>query len=476
LHELAASLATSRQRRLEVDLPESLASLDYDRYRSIRSSRAAWLWNLEGAPFAVEPMHLGGRYRTRVRIDVLGEGPYEDGLPWRELTFQPGDFALPEGVAGLPLGAGFAGLRVLAPQRRPDAYSEFLVFHGASYFRGVGREHTFGASARGLALGTGERPGEEFPAFTQFVVEEPDTTDASIRLHALIESESLTGVYSFRATPGDEMVMDVDATLYPRRDLERVGYAPLTSMYMFAEGSGRRFDDFRGAVHDSDGLQIVTGAGERLWRPLLNPRKLQLSEFVDKDPRGFGLIQRRRQFERFGDLEARYDRRPSVWIEPLGVGWGDGSIVLVELPTDGETNDNIVAFWRPASPPRAGEPVRLQYRVRWCDRAPDDPSLGRVIATRSGLAQGSDARLIVVDFSGLPEGTSLASARPVATAGGGRELQSPRLEWLPGEGGIRAVFTLRLPEEVEHLDLSLQLVDSESADPLTEKWVYRWTR
>lgn len=477
LHEEAVSLAEAPARAVRVDLPERFTRLDYDTYRAIRRDPERRVWRGGERSFEFEPMHLGGRYRTRVDVSVaerdLPEGP-DGGPPWRTIRYDPADHVFPGDLEGLPAGSGHAGLRLFAPQRRPDEMDEFLVFHGASYFRGVGRDHAFGASARGLALGTASAEGEEFPAFTRFVVAEPEVGDAALVTHALLESESLTGVYTFRATPGEETVVEVDATLYPREDLEDVGFAPLTSMFYFGSASRRRFDDFRPRVHDSEGLQIVTGSGERLWRPLSNPAELQVSAFVDEDPRGFGLIQRARGFDAYGDVEARYDARPSVWVEPVGEGWGRGAVVLIEIPTDGEYNDNVVAFWRPEAPPRAGEPLRLRYRLRWCDRAPDGIDLGRVRATRTGKDPGGGGRLVIVDFDGVPDG----EPRVVASADGGAAILATRLEALPdgARGATRVILTLAADDGGGATDLSLQLVDDASSAPLTEKWIHRWSR
>lgn len=45
------------------------------------------------------------------------------------------------------------------------------------------------------------------------------------------------------------------------------------------------------------------------------------------------------------DLEAHYEKRPSLWVEPVG-NWGAGAVVLTEIPTQSEIHDNIVAFWK----------------------------------------------------------------------------------------------------------------------------------
>jgi glucans biosynthesis protein len=177
-------------------------------------------------------------------------------------------------------------------------------------------------------------------------------------IHAPLQSPSVVGAYTFTAQPGDETVMDVDATLFAAGG-QLFGIGPLTSMFLFDESSPARFDDYRRAVHDSDGLQILSGNGERVWRQLANPKTLQVSAFTDQSPRGFGLLQRKRRFDAYEDFEARYELRPSLWVEPRG-DWGQGHIELIEIPTEREIHDNIVAFWRP---PRREAGRGRQFRI-----------------------------------------------------------------------------------------------------------------
>ncbi len=218
---------------------------------------------------------------------------------------------------------GFSGFRVHGPINRPDYFDEYVVFQGASYFRAVGRGQLYGLSARGLAVNTARPGGEEFPIFRSFWVEKPKLGARSIVIHALLDSVSTTGAYRFQVEPGEATIIDVEATLYPRRPLTHVGIAPLTSMYLHGPGHHRIDDDFRPAVHDSDGLAIYNGNNECIWRPLTNPRTLQTSAFLDRNLKGFGLCQRARSFHSFEDLEARYEKRPTLWIEPKGT-WGPG--------------------------------------------------------------------------------------------------------------------------------------------------------
>ena len=219
----------------------------------------------------------------------------------------------------------------------------------------------------------------------------------AIVVHALLDSVSTTGAYRFTIRPGDATVMDVEMTLYPRVELKLAGLAPLTSMFVFGPNDRVGIDDFRTAVHDSDGLAIWNGKGEWLWRPLSNPETLQISEFIDDSPRGFGLLQRHRAFADYQDLEAQYERRPSLWIEPIG-HWGSGAVQLVEIPSKTEYHDNIVVFWRPSQPIPAQSEDRRTYRLHWCWTPPVIPPLATTADTRVGAGLEKGTRLFVDRF------------------------------------------------------------------------------
>src|SRR5690606_19157847 len=293
--------------------------------------------------------------------------------------------------------SGFAGFRLPAPLNDPGYLDEVCVFLGASYFRAIARGQLYGLSARGLALRTGDPRGEEFPRFSAFWIERPEPGAGQAVVHALLDSPSTTGAFRFVIDPGEQTLIDVQARLYPRVRLDQAGIAPLTSMFQFDASDRGGFDDYRAAVHDSDGLALLNGAGEQLWRPLSNPATLQESTFADTGLRGFGLMQRKREFRDFGDAEAHYERRPSLWVEPRG-DWGPGHVHLVEIPTADEYLDNIVAFWRPAHALEPGREHRFDYRLHWCERHDWNHRLARVARTATGaLADGG--RRFVIDFA-----------------------------------------------------------------------------
>ena len=264
----------------------------------------------------------------------------------------------------------------------------------------MGRNHHYGLSARGLAVDTAAPEGEEFPWFREFWIVKPSPRSSYLEIYALLDSQRITGAFSYRIYPGEKTVLKVESTLFPRQPIAKLGFGPLTSMFFLGENSSpRRFDDFRPEVHDSDGLQILLNNGEWLWRPLQNPANLQVNSFEASDVRGFGLIQRDRDFNAYQDLEAHYEKRPSVWVVPQG-DWGPGRIELVQIPTQDEIHDNIVVYWVPARQPEPGKPLQVNYEMRWLDADRILPPRGYVVATRTGIDPVRKTRVFVLEFDG----------------------------------------------------------------------------
>ena len=284
------------------------------------------LWRADRLPFQLQFFHRGFYYANRVDIFEV-----KDGLA-TPIIYSPEMFSFGDQPAPDVKNLGFAGFRIHGPINRPDYFDEIGVFLGASYFRAVAKGQDYGLSARGLSINTADPKGEEFPNFRTFWVERPAKGATSIVVHALLDSESAAAAYRFTIRPGETTIYDIEVTLFPRVQIEQIGLASLTSMYFFGANDRGGVDDFRPEVHDSDGLAIQNGRGEQIWRPLDNPADLQVSAFVDNNPRGFGLMQRERDFRTYEDLEARYEKRPSAFVEPIG-DWGEGVVHLVEIPT-----------------------------------------------------------------------------------------------------------------------------------------------
>jgi periplasmic glucans biosynthesis protein len=464
LLEEAKRLAASAYAPQRNSVPTATDKLSPEQYRGLHFNPDAGIWRAEKLPFRLELLRAAYNLPTSVKVATV-----EDGVA-KEVVATPAMFrmsgSLPAQLSNLPLP--LSGFRIRSRINSAKVWDEFLVFQGASYFRAVAKNLLYGLSARGLAVNTGEPAGEEFPAFTHFWIERPGSRANSIVIYALLESESATGAYKFTVTPGVETQTDVELTLFPRTEMRSVGIAPLTSMFLFDETNRGRLDDYRPEVHDSDGLQITTKSGEQLFRPLANPLKLQVSAFTREMPQGFGLVQRSRQQSDFQDFDAQYERRPSAWITPKG-DWGGGAVELVEIPSGRETNDNIVAFWRPAQPLTAGHPVQFTYNVTWCDEPPIPKGLGKVIATRSGASIDRKRRVFMLDIVGAGEkldGLRLDLSSSAGAVSNAILVSNSELH------GLRASFEID-PKDAELVELRLRIMRADT--PVSETWLYRWT-
>jgi glucans biosynthesis protein len=462
-------------------LPQAvLERIDYQAHGLIKFKPEYALFADGPGQFPITFFHLGRFFQTPVRMYRV-----QDAMA-RELSYDPSLFDMPPDspAHALPRGAGFAGFRVqesrAGNQEQLDWHkNDWVAFLGASYFRAIGELYQYGLSARGVAVNVAmaDRP-EEFPSFTHFYFETPTDAGDAVTVCAYLDGPSLTGAYRFRMRRDKAVVMDVETALFIRKDIERLGHAPLTSMYWFSETIKATGVDWRPEVHDSDGLAMWTGQGERIWRPLNNPTRTTASAFVDTDPHGYGLLQRDRNFDHYLD-GVYYDRRPSLWVEPLQ-GWGAGAVQLVEIPTDDEINDNVVAMWVPQEPARAGASYRLNYRLHWRADEPDPTPLARCVATRLGRGgqpgqpRPPGVEKFVVEFYGgplaaLPFGVK---PEPVLSTTRGR-FSYVFTEAVPDgvAGHWRAQFDLTV-DGLDPVDLRLYLVSADKT--LSETWLYQY--
>jgi glucans biosynthesis protein len=464
VRQMARDLAQKPYQPPDTSLPDGLKNLDYDKYRKIRFVPDKALWRGENLPFQIQLFHRGFFFSNRVDIYEISEGRA------RPVRYSPSLFTF-EDVAAPPPNSdlGFAGFRIHAPMNRPDYYDEVGVFLGASYFRAVAKGQHYGLSARGLAINTADPKGEEFPFFKIFWIEKPQPKTNSIVVHALLDSKSAAAAYRMTIRPGETTVYDVEMNLFPRADIPEVGIAPMTSMFFFGANDRQNVDDFRPAVHDSDGLAIRNGRGEVLWRAINNPADLQVSSFYDINPRSFGLLQRQREFHVYEDLESHFEMRPSLRVEPIG-DWGSGEVRLIEIPTQNEVHDNIVAFWRPKDPLRAKGEYAVTYRLHW-GASEIGKELAVFLKTRIGAA-GDDARLFVLDIVGDKlKGVKPETVRGIVSANFGK-IANVVTQPNPQSGGWRLSFNLA-PEKQKVVELRAQLMQND--EPLSEIWTYRWT-
>lgn len=459
-----------------------LDQIDYDQHGKIKFNTDHALFKNGPGAFPITFFHLGKYFRIPVRMHVVDAQSKQS----REIIYKDTDFDMPADSPAhqLQQGSGFAGFRFqesrLSNQsQKPWQTNDWVAFLGASYFRAIGDMYQYGLSARGIAINVADPNGpEEFPDFTQFYFVTPKNNTDPVVVYALLEGPSITGAYKFTMQRKNNVIIDVETSLFLRKDVARLGIAPATSMYWFSETVKATAIDWRPEVHDSDGLAMWTGSGEHIWRPLVNPPRTSASAFVDNNPKGFGLCQRDHQFDHYLD-GVMYNRRPTLWVEPKQ-GWQEGSVQLIEIPTNDEIHDNIVAMWVPKSPAKAGNSYQLKYRLYWQKDEPFPSSLARCVATRlgnggvPGQPRPQNVRKFVVEFIGKPLESLPFGIKPEAVLTTSRgEFSYVFTEPVPDNvpGHWRAQFDLTVDGD-DPVDIRLYLKNGQ--DTLSETWLYQY--
>ena len=445
-------------------LPEPFGSLDYAQFAEIRRLPETALWASERLGFAVEPLHRGSIYSTPVELHVVDNG-VDARIAYDRAAYDFGKLQIPKEIPDV----GFSGIRILgAVEGR--GFQDLAIFQGASFFRSLARGQNFGVTARGLSIGTGSAQGEEFPFFRELWIEKPTGASQSLVVHALLDSASVTGAYRFTLHPGETTIIDTEATLFARTALARIGAAAMTAAYFIGPLDERRGDDVRPNVFDVGGLQISSGKDEWLWRPFSNRETLQISVFADQNPRGFGMLQRQRRFEAFSDDEAHWEARPSLWIEPIG-DWGEGELQLLEIPSERESNDNVIALWATKGGLEAGGSKKFAYRQFWCWAPPARPQTASVVSSRSG--KFGRFRRFIIEFTGDAFADPAALEKIVADVQcSPGQIAASHTYGSKDRKSVRVVFDLDPPKE-GYSELRVVLV--EGGAPASETWLYRWT-
>lgn len=465
----AAELSRSPYRP-PVNGTQPLADIDYDAYRDIRFKPARALWRDAGLPFELMFFHAGHGFTQPVRVHEIDRGSVRPiAVPREHFDYGRNAATAPSGGA-----AELAGFRVHYPLNNPGYKDEVIVFLGASYFRAVGAGQHYGLSARGLAVDTVGGQSEEFPAFEAFWIERPAPDARELVVHALLNGPRVAGAYRFVVRPGAATVVDVQARLFLRTPVATLGLAPLTSMFFYGENQPRN-GDFRPEVHDSDGLLVESGAGEWLWRPLVNPAGIFVTSFATHSPRGFGLLQRDRAFASYEDTEARYDRRPSVWITPKG-DWGAGRIELLQYRTPDETHDNIGAYWVPVSLPAPGKPLDFAYEMRWHGDGEQRSPGGWTLQSRRGHGWGASREgelQFQIDFTGpalraLPADAAIEAV--VTSSDDNARVQFAQAYRHPVNPGVRVTLKVERRSAAQPIELRMFLRHQNQV--LSETWSY----
>jgi glucans biosynthesis protein len=462
---IARDMAQKPYRPPPTDLPDPFANLTYEQYVSIRSKPGAAIWAADNTGFAIEPLHRGHIFSSLMYIYLV-----ENGMARRAIyDKQAFDFGKIQVPAELP-DLGFSGFRILQPQDGAGL-NEVAIFQGASFFRALARGQNLGVTARALSIRTADpNRGEEFPFIKVAWIEKPSLASNVLIIHALLDSDSVTGAYRFTLRPGEATIIDTECTLFIRAAVDHYGLGAMQGAFLYGPIDRHRSEDVRPGVYEIDGLQMWNGKEEWLWRPVANRDTLQLSAFVDENPRGFGLLQRDRNFDDFQDDDQHFERRPSLWIEPIGE-WGPGAVQLVEIPSESEINQNILAYWRPKDGLAANAEASFAYRQFWCWTPPERPPVAVVRASRGGRA--GKRRRFIVDFVGdiFADPAKTPEIRPNLRANPGT-IASIRTFLSRERRNFRVSFDLDTGGDVYS---ELRLVLEGGGKPLSETWLYRWT-
>jgi periplasmic glucans biosynthesis protein len=443
-------------------LPDPFSNLNAETYAGIRHRTERRIWSDDNRPYVIEPLHRGFVYATPVLISLV-----EDGVVRRVVydanRFSFGRLTPPQQLPDL----GFSGFRLYASGENGR---EIASFQGGTFFRSLAKGQTPGAQGRALAIKTADARGEEFPVFRAFWIEKPQA-DGTLVIHAVADSESATAAFRFTLRANDVTILDTEATIFARTAMDHVGFAPMQGGFQFGSNRRRNVDDIRPSVFEVNGLQILNGRGEWIWRPVTNPEQLQISSFIDENPRGFGLVQRERDFAAFQDDDSRFDLRPSLWIEPIG-DWSAGSIQLIEIPSESEVNDNVIAFWRPKAPLAAGSETTFAYRQFWCWTPPEKPPLAQAIAFRVGRGSQGRRRRCLVEFAGEVFAQDRPQEMKLNISCTPGQIINPRLTIHQQRQTARVHFELDPGSESA---VELRLIIENGEKPLSETWLYRWT-
>jgi glucans biosynthesis protein len=464
--DLARALAKRPFAAPATDLPEPFTALTYEQYVGIKTKAGAALWAGENRGFSIEPLHRGPIFSTPVDIFIV-DNKSALRIPYDQTRFDYGAVKVVEKLPDL----GFSGFRILRP-REGVGDSEVALFQGASFYRALAPGQNLGVTARALSIRTADPRGEEFPAFRMFWVEKPAPGDSTLIIHALLDSQSVTGAYRFTLRPSEATIIDTEVTLFARAELDHVGIGGFAAASLFTPLDRRRPDDLRAMVAETNGLQMLTGKDEWLWRPTSNRTNLQISAFVDANPKGFGVLLRQRDIASYQDDDQHWENRPSLWIEPLGE-WREGAVQMVEIPSESEINQNIIGYWRPKYALGVGREISFAYRQFWCWSPPARSPLALATSARSGRTPASKLRRFVVSFTGdgLGDPQRATTLKPVLTTSPG-SATNIRAIFNPQAKTCRVVFDV---DPAGETFCELRLVLESGDEPISETWLYRWT-
>jgi len=464
--EAARALARQSYKAVAQPLPDVFANLGIDQYNTITLRPHSGLWIDNNLGFAIEPLHRGSIFSNPMDINIVEQGE-QRRLIYNQTRYAFGSLPIPDNIGDI----GFSGFRVLVPNDG-QSFVTLATFQGATFFRAIARGQNEGTTARALSIKTADPRGEEFPMIRAVWIETPTLAENTLTLHALIDSQSVAGAYRFTIHPNEATIIDTECTLFARNNVDHFGLATMAGSHLLAPVGQRHIDDLRPQVSEVGGLAMLNGRGEWLWRPVANRATLQISSFLDEKPHGFGFLQRDRDFDDFQDDFQHWEKRPSLWIEPIGE-WGPGAMQLIEIPSDSEINDNILAYWRPQQPLTPGSESFFAYRQFWCWKPPVSPPLAVTTLSRQGHGSAPHRRRFLVQFTGpmLGDQKKLQDIKPIVTASTGSIYELHAFP-VPERQSYRVLFELDTGTETTS---ELRLVLEASSVAISETWLYRWT-
>ena len=477
--DMARALSKQPFVPVSTDLPEPFRTLTYEQYDAIKLRPAARIWATESIGFAIEPLHRGFQFDLPIRLNLVADGKAQR-LIYNTAMFDFGKLTPSPRIGDI----GFSGFRVLATRtsagkgpvgKDPTSsgggvLGEIATFQGSNFFRALADGQVPGVMARALTLKVADAKGEEMPIFRSIWIEKPSLVTATMVIHAIIDSDSVVGAFRFTLRTGEATIIDTECTLFPRAAIDNFGLASMSATHLLGFLDHKRFDDYRPNVGEVCGLQMLTGANEWVWRPVTNRESLQISTFVDDKPRGFGCLVRDRSFEDYADEDNHWEKRPSLWIEPIG-DWPVGGVQLIEIPSQSDANDNILCFWRPREPLRAGNEVAFAYRQFWCWDPPERPDLARAMRSRAG--GGGRRWRFFVEFQGdvLGDPERSKDVAPALTTSAG----NVTLTRVFADTTAKACRILFEIDPGSAASAELRLVLQVQGKSISETWLYRWT-
>ena len=123
-------------------IPDFLNKLNLQQWEQIHFRNSEQPWPSKNR-FLVRFYHLGYLYNLPFKMNIIDlEGVHRFPFSSRQFDYGGNNFA-----GKISDGLGFAGFVLSYPLNSPHHHDEILVFLGASYFRALGKNQSFGLSA-----------------------------------------------------------------------------------------------------------------------------------------------------------------------------------------------------------------------------------------------------------------------------------------------------------------------------------------